>query len=251
MASQWYVLREGKERGPLTQQQLMNLAQRGQLQPHDLVRREDMMFPVEAHIISGLFPATDPDGASVPPKLPVRQAPVARVVQPPPLYPTPVPCEDAELARHEAPEPKTKKWTDLAKNRYVQVGVAILVVMGGVAKIASRSNKTKSAQEGTITFAEQVDPKTLRTTNEGTRFTTGWVWMVVRGKKPFGDTKLIFYAKEHGTEVWSVVGEETVDPAWDVVVWKELMDVPGTLDIKVVNGKGDMVAQSTVQIVAK
>lgn len=104
---------------------------------------------------------------------------------------------------------------------------------------------------GTIRFAEDVDPKTLKTTKEGTSFSTGWVYIVVRSDRPFGDARLIVYGRVAGHEAWHVLGEVTVDPGWDTLTKRELLDEPGTYEIKVTTSKGTLIAQSTVQVVAR
>ncbi|MBS0207577.1 MAG: DUF4339 domain-containing protein [Planctomycetes bacterium] len=59
MANQWFVVRNGKEQGPFTSQQLRTFASQGQLRPADDLRRDDMKVAVHAHTIKGLFPAAE------------------------------------------------------------------------------------------------------------------------------------------------------------------------------------------------
>jgi hypothetical protein len=63
MARHWYVVRDGKEQGPITGQQLKDMATRGQLRPADPIRREDMAATVPARSVKGLFPDAAPQQA--------------------------------------------------------------------------------------------------------------------------------------------------------------------------------------------
>lgn len=246
MAQDWFYTRDGKSKqGPVSASELRTLAKSGQLLPTDMVWREGLTKWIPASKVKDLFSA--PPAITTAPPLP---APTAVLVQQQPKIDT---VQTVESIPPQATSAKTKWYNvDIAKNRWVQIGVAIVVLLVGVVKIANLVSKVSSgSQGGTIAFAEHVDPKTMRTTREGTRFTTGEVWMVVRGKKPFRDTKLIFFVRVHGTEMWVVAGEETIDPSWDVVAWRDVLDEPGSFDIKVTTGKGELVAQSTVQIVGR
>jgi hypothetical protein len=55
MSHQWFVLRNGKEQGPFNAQQLKSFAKAGKLHTDDLIRRDDMKSPIQAHQIKGLF----------------------------------------------------------------------------------------------------------------------------------------------------------------------------------------------------
>ena len=68
----WFIDRNGKEHGPVTAQQLKQLAATGQLRPDDRVRRDDMQAPRPAREIKGLF-----GPASKPPSLPSDPVPSA------------------------------------------------------------------------------------------------------------------------------------------------------------------------------
>lgn len=73
----WFVIRNGKEHGPVSAQQLRQLAATGQLRPDDLVRRDDMQAPRPAREIKGLFgAATEPPPS--PPDLPPSASPSAK-----------------------------------------------------------------------------------------------------------------------------------------------------------------------------
>jgi hypothetical protein len=100
---------------------------------------------------------------------------------------------------------------------------------------------------GTITFAEHVDDN-LNTTNEGTEFSMGWVAMVIRGTRPFGDSTLTVFVRKAGTEAWAPVEQHTVSAEWDTFVTPVLLDATGDYEIKVETGTGDTVAQSAVSI---
>ncbi len=136
----------------------------------------------------------------------------------------------------------------------VSVGCISVLVLLVIAKAVSDDSRTPSVPSvsggGTITFAEHVDPGTLKTANEGTCFSAGWVHFLVRAKEAFGDTKLIAYVRIHGTEAWHTVDEWTVDPMWDVFAKPILLDAVGTYDIKVINGKGNTIATGTVQVLS-
>lgn len=54
--AQWFLIRNGKEHGPVTDQQLKDLAAQWRIQPTDQIRRHDMAKPVLAGAINGLFP---------------------------------------------------------------------------------------------------------------------------------------------------------------------------------------------------
>jgi hypothetical protein len=69
----WFVTIEGKERGPLTDAQLRQLARSGRLQRFDLVRREGSDRNLEAVQLKGLF---EPFPAKTLPPPPLSTAPV-------------------------------------------------------------------------------------------------------------------------------------------------------------------------------
>jgi hypothetical protein len=72
MASQWIVSLDGKELGPLTSEELKDLAQAGHVQPTDFVRRSDKTNWVQANQIKGLFPTGTVVPPPVPPPLPTH-----------------------------------------------------------------------------------------------------------------------------------------------------------------------------------
>lgn len=78
MAEQWYYARNGKQHGPLTDEELKQVAIKGDLSAADMVWKEGMAEWAAASTIKGLLPA------SVPPPIrpPVLQTPPAHPVQP-------------------------------------------------------------------------------------------------------------------------------------------------------------------------
>lgn len=54
--AQWYLLRSGQEQGPVTDQQLRDLAAKGRILPTEKVRRADMDKPILAAVVPNLFP---------------------------------------------------------------------------------------------------------------------------------------------------------------------------------------------------
>ena len=65
--SQWHYSKSGQQQGPVSSEQLKQLAASGQLQPSDLVWKEGMAQWAEARRMKGLFPAEmNPPSSSVP-----------------------------------------------------------------------------------------------------------------------------------------------------------------------------------------
>jgi len=56
MSTSWYIDKSGRELGPYSSNQMMELAAAGQLKSDDLVRRADQTTPVAARKIRGSFP---------------------------------------------------------------------------------------------------------------------------------------------------------------------------------------------------
>jgi hypothetical protein len=77
MTHDWFVIRDSKERGPFTAQQLKDMARKGDLAPDDLVRRADMQAPRKASAIKGLFAPVDPAPAKPSPPPATATAPPA------------------------------------------------------------------------------------------------------------------------------------------------------------------------------
>jgi hypothetical protein len=75
MAIHWFIVRESKERGPYSGQQLKEMAATGQLRQTDLVRRDDMQTARPAGSVKGLFasavtPSPSMSAPSAAPRLP-------------------------------------------------------------------------------------------------------------------------------------------------------------------------------------
>lgn len=76
MTHDWFVIRDGKETGPLTGQQLKQMAATGKLQTDDKVRRGDMQVATKASTIKVLFATVEPT--------PTKSPPPATATAPPP-----------------------------------------------------------------------------------------------------------------------------------------------------------------------
>ncbi len=66
MAIHWFIVRDGKEHGPFSGQQLKEMAATGKLQPDDKVRRDDMQAASKASAIKGLFASVEVTPAKPP-----------------------------------------------------------------------------------------------------------------------------------------------------------------------------------------
>ena len=102
---------------------------------------------------------------------------------------------------------------------------------------------------GTITFAEYVDPKTFQTRHEGKIFSRGWVHLVIRSNRPFGDTMVVVSYSLVDSNVWHILRSEVIDPNWDDWCTVIKLIAPGTCRIKATNGAGEVVAEDVVSIV--
>lgn len=74
----WFIIRDGKEQGPLTTDQLKQLAASGQIQPDTPIRREDKKAAVPASKINGLLPVEVIEAELIPdpsPPSPPRPSP--------------------------------------------------------------------------------------------------------------------------------------------------------------------------------
>lgn len=107
---------------------------------------------------------------------------------------------------------------------------------------------SSSPPAGTITFAEFVDARTFATRNEGREFSTGWVWILVRAGKPFGDTRMVISYRESGSAVSTILTEAAIDPTWDTAADRIRLILPGTYVITATNSRGDLIAQDVVTI---
>ena len=59
MGQNWFVVRNGKQLGPFTANQLKERVETGELQPTDHVLKEGMDLPVKAFTVKGLFPSAE------------------------------------------------------------------------------------------------------------------------------------------------------------------------------------------------
>jgi uncharacterized RDD family membrane protein YckC len=73
---EWYYLRDGQQIGPVGSKELKSLADRGRLQPTDLIWRDGLPNWVPAARVKGLFPETDVYSLEEEPAPPVTSAPV-------------------------------------------------------------------------------------------------------------------------------------------------------------------------------
>jgi hypothetical protein len=76
MADQWYYAHQGQQSGPVSTEQLRQIAASGQIQPSDMVWTEGMAAWSPAHTVEGLF-AGAPGPAASPPGAPPGPAPYA------------------------------------------------------------------------------------------------------------------------------------------------------------------------------
>ncbi len=72
MSQQWYYVKDGQRRGPISTHELRDVVASGQLQADDLVWKEGMVNWAAARNLKGLFPARSCTNLSLPPDLPVR-----------------------------------------------------------------------------------------------------------------------------------------------------------------------------------
>lgn len=84
--TQWYYKKDGEKQGPVTSEQLKELATSGELQRTDSVWREGMIKWAKAKAIKGLFAAVANNPTEPPPVPPPVTSPVAEVA---PVWQTP------------------------------------------------------------------------------------------------------------------------------------------------------------------
>ena len=142
----FFVLKDGKEYGPLTPQELKRGADSGELLPKDHIRPEDRQNWVVAANVKGLF-AAKPDGATeTPPPLPISNPPAV----PPPVPATPPPV----------PSPATSQ---LDHNFSDTFGMEDAGDLGIGAAVKSTVNEFKSLDYGfLIPFKEVCSTSLLR-----------------------------------------------------------------------------------------
>ena len=74
MTQQWFYSKHGQQQGPVSSEQLKQLAASGQLQPTDLVWKDGMGQWVEARKVKGLFPAQAMSSPQEPQNVPQPEA---------------------------------------------------------------------------------------------------------------------------------------------------------------------------------
>lgn len=322
MAQEWHYAKDGERHGPISAEELKQLATAGDLLPSDLVWTEGKDEWKPASVIKGLFPK-DESSKTGPPLLhstsktppPVPIQPVVDAGATPALW-NPKALRIWSLfiswgfgAFLLARNWKTLGDEDRAKKAmywfysyvafivlffltpesifsftacfWIQLGVlavwVFLEAMPQITFVYERWNNTYQRKSwgppagivvalifgitvlgsvaeigqdgGSITFAEEVDPQTFQTTDEGTEFTTGWVWMLIRGAESFGDNRLIVSHRKDDEAVWKILDDHTVDPEWAIVAVPLLLADPGVYEISVKTGIGETVAHNFVTIV--
>jgi len=103
---------------------------------------------------------------------------------------------------------------------------------------------------GGITFAERINARTYQTRNEGNRFRPGFVHLLVSGRYPFGDNRIILYQRRRGGTVWTVLNEDTVHPDVRTCVLPIFLPEPGDYDIRAATSQGNMIAEGGLHIVS-
>jgi hypothetical protein len=157
---QWYYAQQGHRCGPVSPEQLKQLAVSGQLQPSDSVWREGMAQWAAASQVRGLFPAATHPSPGLPPSAPAVPGPsdikqpasaTASVSAAQPLSPLPAAATTiCEWCGESIPQqalkcPRCMKWrTDIAHDRQkIMLGymsslfffmVAVFLFFAGMAK---------------------------------------------------------------------------------------------------------------------
>ena len=222
--AEWYVIRGAEERGPYDDAKLKQLATSGRLRQDDKIRRSDSAATHLAQDVRGLFAV----------EMPPLAVPETSRPTPPPT--TPAASAKPTVAQNWKAMPLWKK--------ALAIGGICIPLMNGMRGCAQAGGGV-----GRITFAEKIDPQTMETFREGTRFRPGWVNLIVRAGRPFGDTKVIIYGRAHEEQQWRVIKEETVDAEWDTVALPFMLGDAGKYDVKATTSKGKLLAQSVVEIV--
>jgi len=222
--AEWFVIRGSEERGPYDDAKLKQLATSGRLRQDDKIRRSDSTATYLAKDVKGLFAVEPPTLA---------------------LSPTPLPAASPAPAPPKAKPSFSENWKVMPLwKKAIGIGGICFALMNGMRGCAQSGGGV-----GRITFAEKIDPQTMETFREGTRFRPGWVNLIVRAGRPFKDTKVIIYGRSHEEQQWRVIDEQTVDAAWDTVAVPFMLADPGKYDVKATTSKGTILAQSVVEIV--
>jgi hypothetical protein len=250
MSERWYIVRQvgGRQKkfGPMTLEQLRQLASAGKLKPDDLACVEGMESWVP---VADLGPLLGPQLPASPPALP----PVPQ----PQIWAEPIVVTDCrsvvKTARHRPRGNFYRKPLVLVAGSCLAtalvVGLILALAPGKSAdsRISPKTVQPGVSSPGTITFALHVDPTTFATRGEGNAFTTGWIHMVIRTARPFGDSKLVVSYNPAGT-AWRVLDEFVVDPNWDTATTKVNLVDPGTYRVRATTSRGDVLAEGTVYV---
>ena len=113
----WLVIRDGKEYGPYSPQNLKDMAGKGQITPDDMVRRHDMAVPRQAKLLKGLFLAPPPTAPPSPPP------------PPPLLQNTPTRTAPPSLPPPSSPQDGIK---EVQASRPGKVGQALILLYGSL-----------------------------------------------------------------------------------------------------------------------
>jgi GYF domain 2 len=280
MSDRWYVAKQGpngpKKFGPATLEQLQQLATSGKLKPDDLLCREGMPEWVAAATMFQLPARGTPALPPIPPTLPEP------VIIEQPLqyergknYPVPLYAEGEDrVISQQSRGVASWVWLVSAGAMLVVaiscVGFSALIMTGRTSPQAAPENRSEKPQinvqapqppqinvqpppaprrSGSVTFAEYVDPQTFITKNEGTVFSQGLVYLLIRSNLSFGDSKLILSCRPHGSTVWTVLREYTVDPGWDRCSGVFPLDGLGDYTMKVTTSRGEVIAENAVRVI--
>jgi hypothetical protein len=133
MSTSWFYTIKGQKQGPVSPQQLKDLAQQRVLSPSDMVWKEGMAEWAAASRIKGLFP---PGADAVPPPPPVTANPAVPVVV---KMESPV-----QIAKpRDGILSKVAKWTTIGWSV-----LCLFFVFSGLANVSGPSNSSNAAQAG-------------------------------------------------------------------------------------------------------
>lgn len=126
MAEQWYYTRNKQQQGPVSPEQLRQLAGAGQIGPSDMVWKDGMEKWMPANQIAGLFPG--------------RHTPVTGK-QPPPVEQAGPPQPSVSIAPSPVPVTQAMTFLDLDFTRYVTTAIVkwiwrIWLILVGIGLIA-------------------------------------------------------------------------------------------------------------------
>lgn len=212
MTDKWHIKRGNKVHGPISSEQLRNLANIGKLRPTDLVRNDKSDWR-QADSISGLF------------------------------------VHSGNQQTNSGSSQTNSDLNTVRKNWALKGLIGLGVICFGFFLLCAGILGGIAGSSGTITFAEEVNEKTLETTNEGTEFTTGWVAMIIRSRNAFGESKLIITYRKNGEQMWQVLDQHSVDPQWDMIAAPVLLAEPGDYEIAAKTASGKLIAKNSVTIV--